>query len=314
MTTQLGEGEHTYEELTQWEQLPAGWNLREVCDVVVDRNDRVYLFNRGEHPVIVLERDGSFVTSWGEGLFSPRPHGISLAADDTLLCVDDGDHTVRRCTLDGEVLETLGTPNAPAPEGSGEPFNRPCKAVVDPDSGAMFVADGYGNPKVHRFSAEGELRTSWGDYGTDPACFNLPHSVALDGDGRLFVADRENHRLQIFDLSGTFLDQWNNMHRPCGLHIHEGHVYVGELPTHLEVNESYPGLGARVCIYDLEGVRLATLGDTRPGEGPGQFTTPHGIAVDSRGDLYVAEVSWSAWGRRLSPPREARCFRKLIRL
>lgn len=312
--TILGQNDHRYRELSDWEQLPDGWNLREVCDVVVDSDDRVYVFNRGDQPVVVFEADGTFVGSWGEGLFSPRPHGISLTPDGTLLCVDDGDHTIRHCTLSGDVLQTWGTPNRPAPEGSRQPFNRPCKAIIDPDTGAMFVADGYGNPCVHRYGADGQWQLTWGDYGTEPGNFNLPHSVALDSRNRVLIADRENHRVQLFDRDGRLLDVWHGMHRPCGLHVHNDLVYVGELPTHLEVNEDYPNLGARVCIYDLDGQRLSVLGDSRPGENPGQFTTPHGLGVDSKGDLYVAEVSFSAWGRRLDPPREARCFRKLVRV
>ena len=316
MATRLGSGEFVYEVDVNWAKLPEGWSLKEVPDVAVDRQDRVYVFSRGEHPMIVFDREGNFITSWGEGVFT-RAHGVTLGPDDTLFCADDGDHTVRKCTFDGEVLLTLGTPGEPAPYQGGEPFNRPTKVALDPHTGAIYVADGYGNARVHKFSAQGEYLLSWGEYGTDPGQFNLVHSICTDGEGRVYIADRESHRVQVFDSEGNYLTQWNNLHRPCGLHISgdgEELCYIGQLLAQLDVNEGYPNLGARVSIHDLTGRRLAWLGDLRPGEEPGQFQAPHGIAVDSHRDIYVGEVSWSAVGRHLDPPREMRCFRKLVKV
>ena len=313
MATRLGCGEFVYEVDESWAKLPEGWSFKEVPDVVVGPEDRVYVFTRGEHPVMVFERDGTFVTSWGEGRFV-RPHGITLGPDDTLYCADDGGHCIWICSLDGEVLATLGTPGKPAPPQGGEPFNQPTKVTLDPETGGLYVADGYGNARVHKFSAEGDYLFSWGEYGTDPGQFNLVHTICTDEDGRVYVADRESHRVQVFDSEGTYLTQWNNLHRPCGLHIDGGLCYIGQLPPSLAVNADYPNLGACVSIHDLEGRRLAWLGDVRPGEGPGQFLAPHGVAVDSRGDIYVGEVSWSFLGRTLEPPRELRSFRKLVKV
>jgi hypothetical protein len=312
MKTVLGTGEFMYEELAEWAQLPDGWTFREVADVVVDGNDRVYVFNRGPHPLIVFERDGTFVTSWGEGLFA-RAHGLTLGPDQTLYCADDAGHCIYHCTLDGQILQTIGTPGQGAPRKSGLPFNLPTKVAVDPGTGDLFISDGYGNARVHRLTAAGEHVLSWGFYGTEPGAFNLPHTVVIDHEGRVLVADRENHRVQVFDREGTYLGQWNNLHRPCGLYVVGELAYIGQLPTHLAVNADYPNLGGCVSIHDLAGRPLARLGDAHPGENPGQFTAPHGLAVDSRGDIYVGEVSWSAYGRRLDPPREARCLRKLVK-
>jgi len=314
MTT-LGRGDFVYEELAVWEQLPDGWDFKEVVDVVVDSQDRVYVFNRGEHPLMVFERDGSFVTAWGEGLFT-RPHALTRVLDDdgeVLYCVDDDGHWVGKFSLDGKLLMSIGTRSQSAPAQSGRPFNRPTKVARDPNSGELYISDGYGNARVHKYSADGRHLFSWGDYGTGPGQFNLPHSVCTDDEGKVYVADRESHRIQIFDDRGNYVSQWNNMHRPCGLHIENGLVYIGQLLSHLAVNASYPNIGACVSIHDLAGNSLARLGDVHPGEGPGQFTAPHGIAVDSRGDIYVAEVSWSAYGRNLDPPRTARSFRKLVK-
>ena len=313
MAVKLGSGDYVYKELADWAKLPEGWTFMEVPDVAVDSQDRVYVFNRGEHPMMVFEPDGSFITSWGEELFV-RPHGLTLGPDETLFCVDDMAHCVYQCSLDGEVLMTIGTPGKPAPRLSGEPFNQPTKVAFDPKSGDLYISDGYGNPRVHKYSAAGEHLFSWGEHGTDPGQFNLVHSMATDAEGRVYIADRENHRVQVFDDQGNYIYQWNNLHRPCGLHIQGDQAYIGQLLTHLAVNADYPNLGACVSIHDLTGRRLAKLGQALPGEAPGQFTTPHGLAVDSRGDLYVGEVSWAAYGSRLDPPRTARCFRKLVRV
>ena len=313
MTTKLGSGGYVYEELADWAKLPEGWTFKEVPDVVVDSQDRVYVFSRGEHPMIVFEPDGNFVTSWGEELFT-RPHGLTLGPDETLYCVDDLGHCVYKCSLDGEVLMTIGTPGKPAPRLSGEPLNQPTKVAFAPGTGELYVSDGYGNGRVHKYSSDGQYLFSWGQHGTDPGQFNLVHSIATDGEGRVYIADRENHRVQVFDDQGSYLEQWNNLHRPCGLHIQGELAFIGQLPTALAVNADYPNLGACVGIYDLMGRRLARLGDVRRGEGPGQFIAPHSVAVDSRGDVYVGEVSWADYGSRLDPPREVRSFRKLVKM
>lgn len=316
MVTKLGSGKFTYDVVVDWAKLPEGWSFLEVTDVTVDRHDRVYVFNRGEHPLIILDRDGTFLTSWGEGLFK-RPHGVTVGVDDAIYCVDDGDNTVRKFTLDGRLLFTLGTPGQGAPFQSGLPFNRPTKVALDPKTAEIYVSDGYGNSRVHKYSPDGKPLFSWGEPGTDPGQFNLVHSVCTDKEGYVYVADRENHRVQIFDSKGKYVTQWVNMHRACGLHINvngEQLCYVGELPASLAVNKNFPNLGACISIYNLKGNRLARLGDIRPGEEPHQFWAPHGIVTDSRGDLYIGEVSWSFTGRNMDPPRKLRCFRKLVKL
>ncbi len=312
MTT-LGSGDFVYEELSDWPNFPDRWGSKEVVDVVVDAQDRVYAFDRGDHPLTVFEADGTLVSSWGEGAFT-RPHGVTIRTEaghgEVIYCVDDDGHWIGKFTLAGELLMSIGRRDEPAPAQSGNPFNRPTKVAFDPKTDDLYITDGYVNARVHKYSTEGEHLFSWGDYGSDPGQFNLPHSVCTDPQGRVYVADRENHRIQIFDDQGNYLEQWNNLHRPCGLHIKDGLVYIGQLKTEQAVNSDYPNLGACVTIHDLSGRRLARLGDIRPGERPGQFIAPHGLAVDSRGDIYVGEVSWTILGKT----RLVRSFRKLVKV
>ena len=226
MTTTVGAGDSRYEERHDWPRLPEGWSFREVVDVAVDGQDRVCVFNRGQQPVMVFEADGTLAGAWGEGMFT-RPHGLTAGPDGALWAADDDGHCVRRFTWDGELQLTIGIPGQGAEPHSGEPFNRPTKVAVAPRSGEIYIADGYGNARVHKYSPEGEHLLSWGEFGTGPGQFNLVHSVCTDDAGRVFVADRENHRVQIFDDQGAYLDQWNDMHRPCGLLVSGDRVYIG---------------------------------------------------------------------------------------
>jgi DNA-binding beta-propeller fold protein YncE len=310
----LGTAEYTYEVVENWAKLPPGWLFREVAAVGVDAQDNVYCFNRGEHPMMVFDRAGNFLRSWGEGIF-PRAHGVTMAPEDTVFCTDDGDHTVRKCTLDGKVLFTLGTSGKPAPFMSGNPFNRCTHVAIDPRNGDFYVSDGYGNARVHKYSPEGKLLFSWGESGTDPGQFNIAHNIATDKEGWVYVADRENHRVQVFDANGKFETQWVNMARPCGIYIDQktSITYIGELGSAIGPNEEALSLGPRISIYDTQGNLLSRLGDKPAGEASGQFIAPHGICVDSRGDIYLGEVSWTNTGSKLSPPREVRSLQKLAR-
>jgi DNA-binding beta-propeller fold protein YncE len=315
MTIMMGSGKYTYQLEEGWGRLPDGWELRDVAAVGVDRKDRVYVFNRGPHPMIVFDSDGNFLKSWGEGVFR-NPHGIHIAPDDTVFCTDDGDHTVRKCTLDGKVLLQIGIPGSPSPFMSGDPFHRCTHTALSPTSD-IYVSDGYGNARIHKFSPDGKLLMSWGEPGTDPGQFNVSHNVCCDDDGWVYVADRENHRVQVFDGNGRYETQWNNLHRPNGLFLTGGRdpvCYIGEGGPTLSINFRAPNLGARISIVTHHGELLARLGDKYPGTEPHQFMAPHGLAVDSRGNIYVGEVSYTVWPRynpdTVAPPG-LRTLRKL---
>ena len=304
-----------YRPVEKWGALPDGMSFVEATSVAVDANDDVYVFNRGKHPVIVFDREGRFKRTWGEGQFR-RAHGITVGPDGTLWLTDDLHHTIRQFTPDGKCLLTIGDPDKPSTLQGGKPFNRPTHVAISPKTGDVYISDGYGNSRVHKYDPKGRHLVSWGEPGTDPGCFNLPHNIATDAAGLVYVADRENHRVQIFDPNGHYLAQWNNLHRPCGLAADArlGDIFfVGELPSHLPVNKDVPNLGARVSILSIKGQLLGRVGGRFAGEKPGEFVAPHGCAVDSRGDLYVAEVSWTAQGSHEQPPREIRSLQKFER-
>ena len=178
-----------------------------------------------------------------------------------------------------------------------------------PSNGDVYVSDGYGNSRIHVYTGSGEYKFSWGSPGIDAGQFIRPHNIAVDADDKVYVVDREAHRIQIFDAKGNFITMWNNIHRPDSMVLWKGHIYVGELNGMGGVDDA-PGLGHRVTVYDLNGNRVCMFGSQEEGEGPGQFIAPHGIAVDSTGAIYVSEVSYTIRGQHLTPPREMRSLSK----
>jgi sugar lactone lactonase YvrE len=317
MTVRLESGRFVYEVRDEWAKLPEEIVLGDVAAVGVDAQDRVYAFNRGEHPVAVLDADGNLLRTWGEGVFT-RPHGVHMGPDDTIWLTDDGDHTVRKCTLDGRVLMTLGVPGEPKPYMSGEPFHRCTHTALAPN-GDLYVSDGYGNARIHKYTADGRLLMSWGEPGTDPGQFNVPHNICCDPDGWLYVADRENHRVQVFDGNGRFETQWNNLHRPNGMCMAAGRdplIYIGEGGPSGEINRDWPNIGPRVSIHSSKGEVQARLGKMHAGLDPGHFTSPHGMAVDRHANIYIGELSGRTWGRfsKEPKPKRLRVIHKLVKI
>ena len=310
-TPHLRAGGFAYQADDDWAKLPEGWTMREVADVAVDAADNLYIFNRSDHPVIVLDKHGNFLRSWGDGFFGARAHGIAAGADGFIYCVENTQHAITRFTLEGKLVWTLGESGKPAPKWSNKPFNLPTNMEVSPKTGDIFVADGYGNAAIHRFSPDGKLLASWGAPGCDPGEFQHPHDLAIDADEFVYVCDRENYRIQIFDGRGKLQAIWHDVYRPTGIHIAgDGLVYVCEL-LHDPRLADCEVLGHRISIYTKDGERLARLGAPEEGDGPGQFIAPHGCDVDSQGNIYVGEVSFTEKGRLQDPPRTYRSLRKL---
>jgi hypothetical protein len=315
----LGTGAHRYESTPAWGELPSNVVMGEVAGVAVDSRDHVYAFNRGSHPVIIFDDAGNFAASWGEDFFI-RPHAIEIGHDGFVYCADEGRHTVTKHTLDGELVLEIGTSPEPSPFHSGRPFNRCTHTALSPE-GDIYVSDGYGNARIHKFSPDGKLLMSWGSAGMGEGAFNLPHNIVCSPDGVVYVADRENHRIQVFSADGEFLDKWDDLHRPSALHLTGGPdpvFVVGELGPVMRFNRGAPNLGPRLSIVDSAGQILARL-NVAPaaGAGPGQFVSPHGIATDSRGDIYVGEVANTGWPQLFPDeptPDGLRFLKKLIRV
>jgi DNA-binding beta-propeller fold protein YncE len=312
----LGSGDFTYETSGKdWGNLPEDWTYKEATAVAVDSKDNVYVFNRGTHPMVVFDSDGNVLRTWGDGIFA-NPHGVTIGPDDSVYCVDNGDHTVRKFTPDGKLLMTLGEAHKSAPAMSGIPFNTPAHLAVDSRTGDLYVADGYANARVHKFSPDGRLLFSWGESGTDAGQFNIVHNIATDKEGWVYVADRENRRIQVFDPNGKYEAEWVHLSRAACVHVDHGGdqlVYVGEYFGGIRTNATGTRLGPRISIFDSKGNVLARLSDQSYGDEPGRFYSPHGITADSKGDIYVAEVSWSDYGSQMDPPKELRSLQKLVK-
>ena len=311
----LGSGSLSYEVSGEdWGNLPEGWTYKEATAVAVDSKDNVYVFNRGTQPMVVFDRDGNFLRAWGGDIFT-LAHGVSVGPDDSIYCADSGDHTVRKMSPEGEVLLTLGTKDEPAPPMSGRPLCRPTHLAVDRRNGDLFVSDGYSNARVHHYTPDGELVGSWGESGTGPGQMNIVHNIAIDDEGWIYVADRENRRIQVFDTEGNLEAQWANLSRAATVCVdHQGLVYVGEYYAGIGSNVLGTDLGPRVTIFDTHGNVQAKLGRESYGDQPGRFYAPHGISVDSRGDIYVAEVSWAEYGMHMDPPKVLRSLQKLVKV
>jgi len=282
----LGSGNYRYERVEGWARIPENFEFGGlersggVVDIACDSKDRVYVFNRGNHPVLVFDRDGSFISCWGEGHFR-WPHGIFIDADDNLYATDAQAHTVEKFTLDGELLMTMGTRDWAAPLLRRAPFNMPTGLAVGP-SGDLFVSDGYANYLVHRFSPKGKLLKTWGGPGTGPGQFALPHNIGVDRHGTVYVCDRENRRIQLFRGDGDYVTEWAGLNNPSDVYMDWKNdiVYVAEIGGPYQ---------PKISIRDLEGNELSSW-QGRESEGRGVLEVAHGIWVDSRGDIYEGEI------------------------
>ena len=185
----------------------------------------------------------------------------------------------------------------------------------------MYVTDGYGNCRVHRFNAEGNLIQSWSELGSGPGQFNVPHGVFLDAMGRVFVADRENNRIQLFTRDGAFIEQWTDMVRPTNVYIDvDDNVFVAEegnqagLFPWMTPAKGTGAIGGRVSVFDRAGTLLSRWGGGKEPCSPVDFFAPHDIWLDSHGSIYVGEVTWAAGGNAGVVPKDCPCLRKFERV
>ena len=279
MTT-VGAGKFTYTYIQDWANMPADRSLGTVSAIATDSQDRVYAFQRAEPPVVIFNRNGEFLSSWGNGNFVD-PHGLFIK-DDIVYLTDREGSTAMRYTLDGKPLQIIGTlggysdtgcevTGAVCPRSAG-PFNYITEMVPHP-SGDLYISDGYRNARVHRFSKDGTLVSSWGEPGKGgPNEFHLPHSLVVGQDGRIYLCDRENSRIQVFSAEGEYITMWTDMQRPLDISQDlEGNFVISE-----RVRED--GGPAQMSVLDGEGKVLARW----------PSRSAHGSWVDSHGDIYLA--------------------------
>jgi DNA-binding beta-propeller fold protein YncE len=296
---QIGAGAHTYRWVEGWGALPEGMTLGNTHGAIVsDSQGRIYVNTDGEHAVLVFEASGKLVKSWGKE-WQGGLHGMAIVKEggrELLWIAHTSRHTVAKTTLDGEVLATLPWPEQSGKYEKQDQFN-PTAVAVAP-GGEIFVADGYGRSWVHKYDSHGHYQKSFGGPGTTPGQMQTPHGLAIDPRGAkplLVVADRENHRLQFFDLAGGFvrlIDQ--ELRRPCSPHVQGDDLVVADL-------------NGRVSIFGKDDKLVCHLGDNpdqslwanngapRDAWKTGLFIAPHSARWDAQGDLYVQD--WVALGR-----------------
>jgi hypothetical protein len=258
--------------------MPRYWEFTIASDVYVNSKDEIHVFSRGLHPLTIWDKDGNFISSWGEGAFSNNEHGIYITRKDTIWLVDSWYHIATEHNPDGTLIRTIGNKLQPSETYNGLPFNMPTGLTIS-SKGDIFISDGYGNKRVHKFDSNGELIKSWGTFGDKESQFAIVHNLEFDSNDRLFVCDRENNRIQIFDDEGNYLEEWNDLLMPGDLWIKDDIFYVCEQTE-----------AGGVSIWTADG-ELITRWHGDRGPGKGTVISGHGICVDSEGSIYVAELA-----------------------
>ena len=284
-----------------WPQRPAEFRWRYVTSVAVDKEDRVWMLNEREPQVQVYSTDGKLLEAW-RGLGFRAPHSIRIDAQGNVWIVDYRCQVVRKFTPQGKLLLTLGTLDRPGQDATH--FNGPTDVAVTPH-GEVFVTDGYGNNRIVHFDARGKFLKTWGKLGVEAGELSQPHSIALDSRGRLYVGERNNCRIQVFDQDGKSLAQWRNLVNPWGIWItpRDEILVCGSSPkrwgrTH---NLGNPPTDQLVFKFNTEGraLELWTFPLAQPGKLiPGEIDWIHGIAADSAGNLYLGDVADNSLSHR----------------
>ena len=272
-TTAVRAAESHYHLVENWAQFPPGvakWGAATGVDV--DAHDNVYVLHRNESmPIMVFDRHGKFLRAWGQGMFKTT-HFLRVDPAGYVWVTDRGDMQAFKFTLDGKLLMTLGKKGVTGDNTSEDTFNGMADLAVA-KNGDIFIADGEGpNTRVAKFSKDGKFIKWWGGKGIDPGQFNVPHSIAIDSQGRVYVADRSNNRIQIFDESGKFLNQWTNFGTPWGLFIKGNLIYVVD--------------GTENNCLLIAGTKDGNVLEKIEG-----LANPTAVTVDSSGAIYVGEVN-----------------------
>lgn len=301
-----------YTTLENWAKMPEGrtWGSTSAVDIdpdgrsiwVAERCGANACTNSDLPAVLKFDASGKLVKSFGAGMFT-FPHGIHVDRRGNVWVTDaiplgggppptGKGHIVVKFSPEGKVLLTLGKAGLP---GDGpDTFNQPSDVITAPN-GDIFVADGHGgnsNARIVKFTRDGKFIKAWGKKGSAPGEFDTPHGLAMDSRGRLFVADRNNNRIQIFDQEGKFLEEWKQFSRLSGIYIDRNDVLYGaDSESNTRRN---PGWKRGIRIGSAkDGKVTAFIPDPNPNpdSGPGSGTSAaEGVAADSRGNVYGAEV------------------------
>jgi DNA-binding beta-propeller fold protein YncE len=278
-----------------WPQYPKDVPRAGVPSVAIDKAGCIWAFTRSNLPVQVYDADGKFVRGWGENAFE-NPHGLRLAPDGSVWLTDVDTHIVMQFTPDGKLLRTFGTRGVPGCDRTH--FNAPTDMAITP-TGDVFVSDGYGNNRIVHFDRDGRFIKSWGKLGSKPGEFSIPHAIVRDSKGRLYVADRNNVRIQVFDGNGKFLDEWRNLLVPWGLCVGENDEIwaCGSSPAAWACDQVFLGFPPKdqlVMRFAPSGKLLALWTIPKGVDGkerPGEVNGVHGIAVDSHGNIYLGDIT-----------------------
>jgi DNA-binding beta-propeller fold protein YncE len=262
--------------------LPAGLTMGAPASVAFDSKGHMFVLTRGEKAFFEFDRDGAFVRAFGDRLFT-RAHGLYIDRDDDLWATDVSGHVVLKLSPQGDVLLTLGTKGEAGEwnEATGSrKLDQPNDVAIGAN-GDVFVVQGHtpgpkGDPRVLKFDKNGRFVKSWGGKGAGPGQFQVAHAIAIDREGRLWVADRENQRIEIFTPDGAFVREIHYAGLPCDLDIGRRSIFM--------VN----GFAGQLLELDLRGNVLAALG--KPGSGPGEFGEAHMVGVSRKGEVFVADT------------------------
>jgi hypothetical protein len=278
----------------KWPQKPADAVWGAMSGISINDKHEIWLFTRGTPPVQVYDRDGKYLRGWGADIVG-KAHQIRFDRDGNVWLVDVGDHVVLKCTPDGKLLKTLGVKGVSGDDAAH--FYKPTDIAITPD-GQLLITDGYGNSRVVHFDREGKFVKAWGKPGTGPGEFDLPHSICMDNKGRLYVADRSNFRVQVFDQSGKFLAEWRDRMVPWSLCItRNDEIWAcGSSPMPHVKDKLLFGLPPKDQVlikFNTSGKPLETWTIPKGEEGqekPGDLNWVHAIAEDSQGNLYVGDI------------------------
>lgn len=259
--------------------MPDGWKFGRVSAVSTDSAGNVYVFQRGRKadPLIVFDSKGKYLRSWGRGMFG-NPHGLRVDKNDDVFVTDNGDHQVMKFTKTGKLLFTLGVKGKAGTDETT--FNKPTDIAFAPN-GDFYISDGYGNSRVVKFSHDGKYLLAWGTPGSGPGQFHIPHSVAVDSKGTVYVSDRENNRIQIFDGNGKFLREWTHLGCTQNMFITpQDELWIITHRNNVE-NITYDTLAGRIMHVDLATGRI--LGAM---ESPG-----HWLTVARDGNIFIGSLT-----------------------